>query len=195
MVEKGRPLVTTTSKKTTVRCSLCGKPLDQKTAFCVIKGPKRMYFCSKQEYEGGATYVAKKQEYENKILKMVLYIVSANDIPPILFDKLLVEWLQYTDISMINAFLQEKQNALQEKISKKEIETIQKKLGYLSAIVKNNILNYVEKTKELIKIAAKSPAAIYEEEILPKLCPRTNIRRSLVEIEDNYKEEEYEHNT
>lgn len=175
---------TSAPKARTARCSLCGRMIDSTKAFCVIKGPKKFFYCSKKEYEGGQAYVEKREKYESEIVDSVKAIVCTMDLPSGLLEPLLTEWLDFADILIINDFLHEKQEGLATAIANKAIDNTEGRVRYLSAIIKRQIIKYAESR------APERPAGEITESnsrmFAPRVQPRKNMRRSLEELENEY---------
>ena len=64
------------SKSKRAKCQLCGKQIDTAKAYCIIKGPKKEYYCSEEEYHGGMKYVERRRATENRILSYIKEIIK-----------------------------------------------------------------------------------------------------------------------
>lgn len=166
-----------------IRCSLCGKYINTMDAFCVVKGPKRFYYCSREEYEGGEEYIAKREWREKRIAENVRYIIGADELIHASYDPTFLEWLKYASIDNLNDFLNEKSEELERLVSNKGILQTENKLKYLTTYIKGNIQKYVDsKPRDIPSTKNDFDNELYT----PKLTPRSGLRRSMEDIEDEY---------
>jgi hypothetical protein len=207
---------TTNNKPQTVRCNGCGRAIEKDKAYCVIKGPQKLYYCSKEEYEGGEEYIAKRNEYEEGTLRAVKNIVCYDQnkdeysFNASLYNTLLAEWLQSASPKKVYYYLTYEEDRLRNILIRKEIERISGRLKYLSAILINSISDYdirrpgedffnktkaqqegesLDKTKIQQKGEFSNKTKAHSDYCMayqPRLTPRENLRRSLEELEDKY---------
>lgn len=183
--------VTRSVAKTTriVTCSMCGRPIAVESAYCVIGGPVKKYYCNKEEYEGGAAYLALRDKYENGIKDFVKFIING-EIEMMTFNVLLNTWLQDASYQKIYYYLYDNQNELRETIVNKQIDSCVQRLRYLSAVIINNIVDYKPDTgKELV--TQDSSLSDYTDYNIyaPRMLPRRNLRRSMEELEEIFTED------
>ena len=173
-----------------VTCSLCGRPLSISVAYCVINGPNRKYYCSKEEYDGGAAYVAMRDKYENSIKDYVKSIIQC-DVEIVTFNSLLSIWLQDASYKKIYYYLYDNENTLRNVITNKAISGGVQKLKYLSAIIVNNIVDYNPNTSKGLVGPDSSLSDTTDYNIyMPRTCPRKGMRRSMEELEEIYSEQD-----
>ena len=173
-------------KQQIVTCNLCGRPINIENAYRVVEGPTKKFYCNKEEYEGGAAYLALRDKYENGIKDFVKFIINGKP-EVVTFNMMLNTWLQDASYQKIYYYLQENQDQLHEAIAIKQIETTVQRLKYLNAVVLNNIVDYKPYTgKELVtKDSSYSDYTDYNI-YAPRMLPRRSLRRSMEELEDVY---------
>ena len=182
------PSVTETSKKM-VRCALCGRAIAFDVAYCVVEGPRKTFYCSREEYEGGMEYVAKRLKYENGIEDLVRQILNCDGFDVGGYNTALTLWLKEASYKKIYYYLFENEEDLRIKISERGISTNTNKLKYLSAIIMREIVNYKPRSeKELVSLDTTTSHVDYTNYV-PKLTPRKGLRRSMEELEDEYGED------
>lgn len=196
LIPKGRAKYVTPSapsKPRTVRCSACGRSIIEENAYCVIAGPRKMYYCSREEYEGGKAYVEKRDKFEQGILNAIKQIVCYDqneqsysfDEP--LYNSLLAEWLKCASSEKLYHYVTIEKGALRNIIEGKQIKLISARLKYLSAVIKGNIVEYVVKkpgtfNASQMRVFNDSDFTLYT----PNKEPRKDIRRSMEDLEDEY---------
>ena len=190
MQEKRKTVSTTTatSKIKYVKCKLCGKSLDSTQAYCVIKGPQKIYCCSKEEYDGGEEYVKEHKRIEAKIILYIKEIINSDDFPLAFYESQLVEWYKYARADILEDFLYEKKEEYRTTLDDKGINNAYSRLRYLGAIIISNIIKYA-RTKSAVQkkiININSDIIVDEGIVEPCLTPRKGLRRSLEDLEDMY---------
>lgn len=174
----------TTKPTKIVTCSLCGRPVAYEKAYCVINGPTKKYYCSKEEFDGGASYLALRDKYENGIKDFVKFIINS-DVEMITFTSMLNAWLQDAPYQKIYYYLQDKQDELRDTIANKQIEGSVGRLKYLNAVIVNNIIDYKPVSGRELVTADSSMCDNTDYNIYaPRMLPRRNMRRSMEELED-----------
>ena len=169
-----------------VNCSLCGRQIDINNAFLVVTKNKKEFYCSKEEYEGGQEYVAKRTSLELSLEYDVRDIVGGPVFDADLFRDLREKWLRYAQIEIVCAFVHQKKEEYTNIIQRKGIDGAASRLRYLSAIIINNIVksNRFVAPDNLSSVELNS--AIDYTMYAPKMEPRKSIRRSLSDLEDSY---------
>ena len=169
-----------------INCTMCGRPLSIEKAYCLIAGPVKKYYCNKEEYEGGAAYLALRDKYENGIRDLSGFIING-PIENNNFKELLETWLQDASYQKIYYYLRDNQDSLRDTIFNKQIQSSVQKLRYLSAIIVNNIVDYKPVTgKELVGLDSSLSDCTDYNIYAPRMLPRRNLRRSMEELEDIY---------
>ena len=169
-----------------VNCSLCGRPIDINIAYRVINGPSKKYYCNKEEYEGGAAYVALRDRYENDIKDVVSLIISSK-VQSTTFNVLLNTWLQDASYQKIYYYLHDNIDNLRELIASKQITGSTQRLKYLSAVIINNIIDYKPNDGKRLVGPDSSLSDCTDYNIYaPRMLPRKNLRRSMEELEEIY---------
>ena len=174
------------AKPKIVTCNLCGRPISLENAYCVVAGPTKVFYCSKEEYEGGAAYLALRDKYENGIKDFVRFIIGG-DVEVMTFNTILSTWLQDASYQKIYYYFYENQDELHETMVQKQIDSTVQRLKYLSAVVINHIVDYKPNTgKELVtKDSSYSDYTDYNI-YAPRMLPRRSLRRSMEELEEIY---------
>ena len=184
---------TTISAPKMITCSACGRAIEQNAAYCVIKGPKKLYYCSKEECDGGTAYVLERKKKEAKLTEIVKEIVCYDQdildcvFNTSLFETILFKWERDASVAKIYSYLYEKQEDLRYILSNKQIDNVTNRLKYLGAVVLNNLSKYsfIEtqiKTDCKTEISDKIDIDTYR----PKLTPRKGMRRSMEDLENIY---------
>lgn len=182
----------TVKKPQTVRCNGCGRSIEKDGAYCVIKGPKRLYYCSKEEYEGGKEYIEERNKYEEGTIRAVKDIVCYDQnkedysFDMTLYNTLLVKWLQSASSKKIYYYLTYEEEKLKNILIRKNIEKITGRLKYLSAVLISNIADYDIRRPADKPLNQMRTCNDYNAAYKPRLTPRENLRRSLEELEDKY---------
>lgn len=173
------------SSSKTVRCKLCGRTIKLDLAYCIVNGPRKDYYCSREEYEGGEKYVEKRNKYEYGTINLIKNILNCEGLDEELYNSLSISWLKKGSAESIYYFLLENQENLRYIIAEKGIESSNSRFKYLSAIISNKIIDYkvVIPQEETIEIREDIDYSDYR----PRLTPRKGIRRSMEELEDEYK--------
>lgn len=177
----------------TIRCDGCGRLIEKDKAYCVIKGPKKTYYCSQEEYDGGAEYIAKRNEFEKGIIDAVRRIVCYDQTEQEysfddgLFNTLLMNWKASASFKKIYYYLIYEEDRLKNLLVSKNISWVTTRLKYLSAVLLNNIVNYDakrpgEKPIDQTKVYKDVDLDLYK----PDLTPRKNLRRSMEDLEEEY---------
>lgn len=170
----------------TARCVLCGKLIDREAAYAEVKAGKRKYYCSKEEFDGGIEYVEKRKKYEDAIENAIKGIMSKNAFDPVFYNTCYNQWLTMVSPEMLFHFLTDSTEV--EKIlmvlKNKSFTSAKGELAYLSAVIKGRVTKYVY-NKPAYNISKNITIPDGYDEYKPRLEPRKNMRRSLVDLEDN----------
>lgn len=169
----------------TARCVLCGKLIDREFAYAEIKAGKRRYYCSKEEFDGGIEYIEERKKYENTIENAIKNIMSKDAFDPVFYNTCYNQWLTMVSPETLFHFLTD--SAEIEKIliilKDKSFTSAKGELAYLSAVIKNRVIKYVY-NEPVSNIGKNVKIPDEYDEYKPRLEPRKNMRRSLVDLED-----------
>lgn len=168
----------------TARCVLCGKLIERDAAYAVVKAGKRKYYCSKEEFDGGIEYVEKRKEYEDETERAVKKLMSKSAFDPVYYNTCYNQWLQMVPPEVLHHYITNSSEV--EKIlvalNGKNFTSAKGELAYISAIIKRRITTYAYTKQDCNKkTVVKIPDAY--DEYMPRLEPRKNMRRSLVDLE------------
>lgn len=167
-----------------VKCNLCGRQINSATAYLQIKGPNKKYYCSKEEFEGGAAYLALRDKYENDIKDLVKFIIN-KDIEMVTFNEMFNTWLQDASYQKLYYYLSENQNKIRESLLNKQIKSGIQRLKYLNAVIINNIVDYKPKSdNEFVFLDSSHSDYTDYNMYTPRILPRKGLRRSMQELED-----------
>lgn len=184
----------TTKTVRMVRCSGCGRLIESEKAYCLVKGPKKTYYCCREEYEGGDEYRAKRDKFEDGTIKALKRIIcydqtneseySFNDG---LYNTLLIEWTKSASFEKIYYYLNFEEDALRNLLISKKIQYVSTRLKLVSKVLLTNIVDYDIRRPGAQPIdTSKIYKDIDLELYRPDLKPRKSIRRSMEDLEDKY---------
>lgn len=128
-----------------VKCLICGKLIDKKTAYCIPTKNRNNYYCSKEEY------LARRREIEafNKALEVIAecyqYCTGYAEPPYSLVKKELSDNLKVIPIETVKAFVEENREKLKKTINRKieingQFQSFYFEVRYISGIIKREIL-------------------------------------------------------
>lgn len=166
-----------------VKCRLCGKKINKECAFQAPTGGGRFYYCNEEEANVKETERAKKIEKNNKPKKIDPVYEEIADIfgyriqNSALFKEMKF-WREICNDEKILAYLQENKGYIKnavERLNSNEYARIR----YVSAILKNNLKDYVEKSVIVEPVKIEVNCEVYE----PAASSRKK-RRGLSAIED-----------
>lgn len=112
-----------------VKCRVCGKKIDKDTAF---QGSPRMYYCSEQEFRT-----------ENAFWEMVREFLGSTN-----HTALFKEVALWGDHGKVLSYMQENRAKIEHDMAK-SFNSEYGKIRYFSAIIKNNIADYVPSQPEI----------------------------------------------
>lgn len=172
----------------TTKCKFCGRQIDKKDAYMVIKGPKKEFYCSKEEYENGEAWAKKNANKENAIREIVKFICDDTGFDEPSYTALLSECKQIAKINKIYWYLHDKKEYLRKVLQSKNFKSAASKIKYLTKIILNKIGLYVyEETKDPeLNLSLLDMGGFDYKMYDPKTTPRKGIRRSFLEIEEEY---------
>lgn len=124
-----------------LRCTICRKILDIKTAFVVANGKKPNYYCNEKEYKDGVLVYIKKQELKQKIKRVICEILSEKDIIVSALDEAMEQWNKIADDDKLYKYLVENKEKLTSSLDKIE-NNVTCRIKYLSKIIENNVTRY-----------------------------------------------------
>lgn len=154
------------------KCQIDGKKLNTDTAYKVIKNNKNLYYCNKEEYiewlRENQTKESEKQEI-NLIIGELLDGIKTS----YLYMKLAELQKQYSN-TLILSYLTNNKDFLN-KIMNKQFINSAAKIGYLMAVISNNLADY--------EIPIQEDIRHIEYEIVETKYKARKTRRSLLEIE------------
>ena len=168
--------------KIKVKCQICGKNIDRDTAYrVVVIGPKSKkeiikYFCSEQEWQAEKARKKKLRDDKNKVYDLVCDMFGYKIINTNFFAEWAI-WNQLKSDETIYMYLKENEDLLKN-VCNKSYENEYHKIKYFSAIVKNNLKDFVPKIK------VEKPNIAIDETIYDVPARSLNKRRSLADLED-----------
>lgn len=153
-----------------VKCLICGKLIDKKTAYCIPTKNRNNYYCSEEEY------LARQREIEvfNKALEVIVecyqYCTGYAEPPYNLVKKELSDNLKVIPIETVKAFVEENREKLKKTIDRKieingQFQSFYFEVRYISAIIKREILEkkWKESGKRLAPIIKNAGDTNYYE--------------------------------
>lgn len=173
-----------------VKCQICGKEIEKENAFSISKDGKTFYYCSSTEYYQKRKYI----EQRAAIIDTYIYCLDCD--PSKIYSLLQKEFnsnLKQFGIESIYIFVTQNKEKIKRTIVSKAKENEDKfttinKIKYITAIIKNQILNKkVEnnQSKEPMKITEAIDINMYNQE-----NKYVSKRRSLNELEDLYEDDD-----
>ena len=128
-----------------VKCLICGKLIDKKTAYCVQTTSKNNYYCSEEEY---LTQKRAKEAYNDALTVITgcyQYCTGYAEPPYNLIRKELADNLKAIPIATIKAFVEENKEKLKKTIDRKietsgQFQAFYFEVRYISGIIKREIL-------------------------------------------------------
>ena len=126
------------------KCRHCKETIKVKEAYIAIIDKKRACFCNEDHYNLFISEQEKRKEYENNRNDCLILICEIFDQKNIINTALWKEWKQWTQVAsseIIKRYLEENKSFLHDAISKIENGEFYK-IRYLSAILKNNLVDY-----------------------------------------------------
>ncbi len=148
--------------KLNVKCRICGKLIDRNIAYKVYKGKINTYYCSEKEY---TDYLAEQsiQQQKKKDTYTLIEEFIGKTTNTILFKEVGI-WLTVADYDTICGYLKDNKAQIQYALNKNFISEYAK-IRYFSAIVKNNIGDYIPPVPEPVR---KVETELYESKYKPK---------------------------
>ena len=162
---------------------MCGKQIDKNDAFCAPTGGGRFYYCNEEEAKTKELEKAKKVEKNNKPKKIDPVYEEIADIfgyrvqNSVLFKEMKF-WREICDDKKILAYLQEHKDYIKNAVGRLNSNEYAR-IRYVSAILKNNLKDYSEKTVIVEPVKIEVNCEVYEPTTSSK-----KRRRGLNAIED-----------
>ena len=140
------------------KCKICGTTLDTKGAYKVTdKNGKNKYFCNQSEFEVEEARKKRVAEDKDKVYSLICDMFGYE----IQNTQFFAEWTLWNKLKsneIIYKYLRENEDYLQQ-ICDKPFNSEYQRIRYFSAVLKNNLRDYVPKIAEIEK-----PKVISKEE-------------------------------
>lgn len=156
-----------------VKCQCCGNKVDRNEAFKVVVGERNTYYCNENEYKS----IIQDREYKRRMFLCINDIFEYKVVNTALF-KEINEIHKSFSFEHIFKYLRDNKEDIIAQLSRRSFQNEYNQIRYFSAILKNNLSDYVE-TKE-------DPIKIIEVDIPKDNYKRKTKRRSLSEIEESW---------
>lgn len=161
-----------------VKCRICGEKIDRDIAYKRVINGKNFYYHSEKEFQEEEN----KKLQRNQTYSLMCNIFGVKDILNTVLWKEYNEWLKVADASKINDYLGENKEYLSKVINRLDRNEYAR-IRYVSAVLKNGLVDYKPKKVEETKIFGIS---ITEEHYETKYKPRK--RKALIDFEEEYNE-------
>ena len=162
------------------KCKICGSTLDTKDAYKVTdKNGKNKYFCSESEFEAEEARKKKAAEDKDKVYNLICDMFGYEIVNTQFF----AEWTLWNKLKsneIIYKYLRENEDYLQQ-ICDRSFDTEYQKIRYFSAVLKNNLKDFLPKVE-----VVEQPKVVVEETIYDAPTQSLNKRRSLEDLEDMF---------
>lgn len=171
------------------KCRACGEILDTETAYAVLVNKKRSYYCDEEEYN---TYKANKRSIQkvagtskqqidkDRMYWLICDIIGRKEIINTALWSERKIWSTIATDEIIATYLEQNKDYLSDTISRIEDKEFNR-IRYLSAIIKNNIGDFIQNVKIEEKPKVKIDTTFYEP-----IETQNNKRRSLADLEDDF---------
>ena len=152
-----------------VKCRICGNKVERNDAYKVVVNGKNEYYCNEKEYEQ-----KKKQTIDKENTIKIINEIFGYEITNSVFFKELKALSENNSYEKIYSFIYDNKQMLDRALSK-DFTSEYGKIKYFSAIIKNNIVDYV--------IYDESYITNNKYEILDIKYKAKKKRRAMVDIE------------
>lgn len=167
------------------KCRFCGKTIDDDPFVNIIRTKsgkeKKEFYCNEYEYKKSLSKIGKNQSTIDKerVYKLFAEIIGRDEIGNTVFWREKKDWNKLADDKHIADYLEENRISLSNSLSK-IINVEFNRIRYLSAIIKNNIGDYLVKAKR-----EQEPKKAVNIEFFNSTHQSKAKRRSLDELEDD----------
>ena len=172
------------------KCKICRESLDTTTAYKVISydtngKEKRAYYCSQEEYEEEENRKKKAADDKDRVYRLICDIICRKEIINTVLWKEWQLWNKVATDELIGQYLAENKVYLTSVIER--LDDIEfNRIRYLSAIIKNKLGDFKPKAKETPKPKVQVEETVYESRPINIVPIKSNRRRSLADLEDEY---------
>lgn len=157
-----------------VKCRICGELIEKSSAFNRITNGKNFYCHSEQEYTENENKKIQEKQLKARLYDNINSIIGVT-VSTVLYKEVGI-WLSVATMEKICSYLDENKQYLVLVMSQKTFSSEYAKIRYFSAIVKNNIADYIPPTPEPIK---KVEVEVYDIKYTPH-----KRRKCLADYED-----------
>lgn len=161
------------------KCRICGTPHDTKDAYKIVVNTKNQYYCSQEEYEKDLARKKKAAEDKDKVYNLICDMFGY-EIQNTQFFAEWTSWNKLKSNEIIYKYLRENEDYLQQ-MCDRVFDSEYQKIRYFSAILKNNLRDFVPKVEMV-----EQPKVVVEETIYEAPTHTLNKRRSLEDLEDMF---------
>ena len=167
------------------KCRWCGKQIDKNNAFCSPTGGGRFYYCSEDEFNAQVEAKrvklekeqTKKQREIDPVYEEIADILGYRSQNSVLFKEMKL-WRGICDDQKILAYLQEHKDYIKNAVGRLNNNEYAR-IRYVSAILKNSLKDYSQKTVIVEPVKIEVDCEVYEPTIYSK-----KKRRGLSALED-----------